>query len=483
MVAMAIIISAVMAMTIAIVMRYISQVREEQYLRIYHQSALNLAQAGFTEAQAYFIRREKVAFADTYTLTTYTANNNPFYYPDYAFKPLYSTISKDSDTEEIGPASYRSNPDAITYESGNTIASAIVRTIPLTDPYGNTDPSKGLTNKTWGRYVVERQWPKNWSPFGNSMSAITDPLAVHDLSQARAEGAAIGAGLVWGISSRAYVYRNDVSLTASDAAAFNQGDINEAPLRQYQGRRLLLAQATVYGELVGLSLWVPSSRPAVWLRTCSSLSVGTKGKVDKGGTGSAVVITRNDSSTCPSSGVNGSVDSSKYDPTLGLVFSGFTLTDLKNAADRVNEPGQNPVTLFPVYADSGAAGAGYQAAVSKGTFYFLEGNATFPDRSSNKYQSALAGTGMLFVNGNLTVASGHNGWWNGIIVVNGNASLSDPCDISGMIILLNNGSLTITGNTKGSYASVLRSPTAVDLAMKFFTNYRLNKATIQYQVK
>jgi hypothetical protein len=114
-------------------------------------------------------------------------------------------------------------------------------------------------------------------------------------------------------------------------------------------------------------------------------------------------------------------------------------------------------------------GAGTSLIMTPMSLTFVDGNATFDATNP------LSGSGVLFVNGNLTVATGPaQHYFNGIVYVTGNIVIQAAAAFSGMVITP--GSVTLG---PGGAAQILRDNGLVTQAIQQVGQYREDK-TMSY---
>ncbi len=270
----------------------------------------------------------------------------------------------------------------------------------VTPPILDTDdPAIGIVRSfeisrgVWGRYEVRRSIP-NVSP--------PEP-EVEDIS---AQRGATTAGSVWKIVSRGYVFR-----LVDDTVKFD-----ESPNQ-------VLAVNVVETEIRRLSL-VPPSFAALSVRDGSKCMIANRGRIQ----GSAAAgIGYDDSTSEPSvlGEVTGSPDLApvaNYNDTTPAIF-GVTRNQLRSVADdRVSSNGEFP------------------NPVPTSHLVFVETDVVFDkDRP-------LRGTGIVFVDGNVTIKPGSNSFFNGFLLVTGNLDVSAPALLRGTVVARNSASFKGVGD-------------------------------------
>jgi len=306
----------------------------------------------------------------------------------------------------------------------------------------------------YARYEVKRQNTNNYLD-----DSLTDTEAVHDITGEKIQGAYNGQGLVWHIESHGYIY----------AKRDGSKRFDEAPNQ-------VLGRAVISTEFRRISIIMPSTKAAVYVDTGGTwsskyLHVHNGAKI-KGGTGFyGVVFKKNSSSTnyditgTPAGYISNSL--LMYGVTAGNtpVFDaeyifGVSASELKLMSDYL-------VTDVSKLPYSGAT----KDLPSIG-IYYIDGNATFNDAWPLRRTS-----GILFVNGNLTIEShSDGGYFTGVIYVNnGSVTINGPFLISGALICNNKGrqliQVTGPGTTEINYDDDI-----INYVRQQLTQYRENKA-------
>jgi hypothetical protein len=417
-----------------IVATYFMNVRSSSTNRQMKDMALEVARAGFEEGLSYFQRQpsgvylpDSIRPSNDYVPATGTT----FSYPDDAFRPL----SGDTDI-------YIS---VTTGTPGFKCTAAIIRDFPLQTSRTVSTSNEPLHGTLWGRYVIKRQVIANWSPGGNTLAGYSDPEAAHDITlQKDFSGTqAPGAGLWWGLTSRGYVYlgngsqsstgSDDISATAS--TVYNS--LTSSPLATYNNRTLLLATAKVYGELYRVSINTPPA--AVYAASGVTISGNGQGYINAGTNSGTYSVYCASSSCTPSGGVNlvgGSTDPNQIAPSVSVVFPGMTKSVLQGQA---TSGCFGDVTILP---DAGNS-LSYTTEVATTKFYYLHRasspNTAFvfnplPVSGAPLGSYCFNGTGLIFVDGDLSITADTQATWSGIVFVDGNCYLNGPASIQGQLI-------------------------------------------------
>jgi len=288
--------------------------------------------------------------------------------------------------QESQPVCNISNPDSAfnpKYSTNTAQSDTIDESIGIVKEYVLSE-----NDKIWARYEVKKQ---STGPY--------DPHAVHDITGERIEGHQNGEGLCWYIESAGYVF-----IRRSTSVAFNQ------PPNEIIGR------ARVATEIRRLDLSLPADA-AYFVNDGGSSGSRTVEIFSQGR-----VIGENNIGCARYSGEKPRVysggqvtGSPKYQnwvgpPTCSSIF-GVEEDELKNLADYyVNSVSELP-SEYPSMA-----------------LVFIDNSATFD--ATHK----LRGGGILYVNGDLTLESGSNTLFSGLIYVTGKIYIYGPALISGAVV-------------------------------------------------
>jgi hypothetical protein len=455
------------------VFNFVRSNRRNADSRIYQAQAMDVAHQGFEEAVSYFRRQPSGVYLDQAAAETPKdrANITPWpIYPDAAFLP------GPNDTDHWSKLSFAANV-VMTGDQKRIFAQAqgaraMIRTYPLTSVTVTTavGATEAKIPPAWGRYVIRRQNIRNWSPGTNTFSAWDDPEAAHDISHIR-YNSPLGSGDYWTLVSHGYVLDNPAKVTYNayyeNTALFAGGNLVSSPVTYYNGKRFLLAQARVYGELYRINFYNPSA--AAWVSSGSSITMYSNG-ILKGIGGYAYAY-----GTAPSayggtaSFIGGDLGTSPAAlgraPSVSNTFPGQTAQKLSRLANTVGD-----INIFPKFDDPNLSDI-----ATRQTFYFVTGAATFLSGTS---QRVMTGNGLVFVNGNLTFNQGNLSAWTGIVFVQGNCVVHSPVNITGCLIVT--GTLTIGDSPAGNNkAEVTYDSALVDDVKKFLQKFRLDKNSIQ----
>ena len=293
----------------------------------------------------------------------------------------------------------------------------------------------------WARYEVKRQSVNNYAD-----PTLTDNEAVHDITAEKMQGQLPGNGYVWYIESHGYVYAK-----RDEAKRYD-----EAPNE-------VVGKSVISTEFRRITISMPV-RSAVIVDTGGSggtrrVNVINYAKV-RGGTGS-YGATRRVVSNTPNTTPNGTVSSNyQYDTAITpeRIF-GVSSSELKLMSDYL----VSDVSKLP-YAGSKLPGIG---------IYYIDGNATF-----NATYPLWRVSGILFVNGNLTITNYDTQvYFAGIIYVDsGTVNINCPGLITGALVANNRGSQNVTIDGSNGVIEINYDEDILSLMRQQLTQYRENKA-------
>jgi hypothetical protein len=456
----------VMLLAISVIQKITAQ-RKSSTDEYFREQAINVAKAGFEEGTSFF--RRQPGGVDLASSPYCPSNNLPItttawpLWPDAAFAPGVTNGIYDTD--------YYAQTLTSTSYAGLTVpamvcAAGIIRTFPLIYSNASATAQVAVGSQLWGRFVLKRQNARNWSPGSNTYAAFTDPEAVHDISAIKTSSA-LGAGTNWSILSHGYVYAYPTDLTIP--AAFTGNSILNPPLMMYNGKRLLLAQASVYGEISRMNFNLPFA--AVYLYRADKLLINGMGYVD--GTGGFDAAAP--ASTGTFNPLNGGAsvpsvptETNSAAPSLGTVFPGMTGGALQQKANKAG----TMTSIFPCPADTN-----FNAEVDTATFlYCTDTGGTVFQPAGASTVNQLTGIGLAYFAGNLTVSAGSLSSWAGVVYVNGNVYLQGPADISG--ILIATGTVTIGNAATPNKATVEYNKDAIATAEQLLQNFTVTENSV-----
>ncbi len=411
--------------------------KQSRQQELYVNEAKNAALAGLQDAKGWFIRQasQPVSAASGFgaepnPVPTFSVNPTQtpavslfkFTYVDQAFNPTYNAA----------------NPML-----GDTMNATIAGIVNEFSPQGAGSVSEGGSGDViWDRYEVRQQ-----------SAGATDPNAVHDISGERVNNTFNGSGLAWYLVSTGYVYKR------MDFQKINSGTDWKIPYNQ--SPNILLGTSKMATEIRKLSVQNP-------------FPLGSPG----GGVKGAAIYTKFINQVNIASGPGNEVSGYKNPPYVGC--AGITVTGAcpnPTGYTTVNFPDGTycaPATLANELTDSyvfgmsvtslaaladfqGSAGPNTQVVDINGTqdkLTYYQGNLTYDPASAVTQYQALDASGILVVNGNLTLTSGYNTAgttfitqiYDGVIFVTGNLTLQGA-QVDGEVIVGNtSGATTANGN-------------------------------------
>lgn len=307
----------------------------------------------------------------------------------------------------------------------------------LTPPIIDTiDPLIGIvrefqiTNSVWGRYEVWKEWPADPDPV---RLAWRNQMQCSDISLLRGN---LSPGSVWRLRSLGYVFRR-----SDPAVPFNQ-----APNQ-------VIGQDMTEVELRRLALQ-PPGQAALCARTGSTISVLTRGRVN-GGSVAAGLYFLNSTGSPTVTGTGATVAgtpnqsaASTYEDTFESVF-GVSQDELTAMADY-------NVTLL----------GDFPSPVPVDTIVLSTTGMTFTATQP------LKGTGVVAIVGDTVVSQGSYSAFSGLLYVQGNLTLREPCEIQGAVVVT--GSVTVQGNS--DYATVTYDDAILAHLRQELGTYRLSSA-------
>jgi hypothetical protein len=302
------------------------------------------------------------------------------------------------------------------------------------------DPDIGLvrefriTGRTWARYEVWKQWAGDPVP---TRLAWRQQVQCLDVSRPRADAT---PGTMWQLRSVGYVYDR-----ADPTLAFDQ-----APNRVLASQ---FASTEVRRVVIGLP-----GQAAVNVGDGNSCHINTNGRIT-GGSGAGIYYPSGTGTptTGPASAnrVTGSPSLSAttqpYDDSYEGVFNS-SLDELKAMANLVVTDTADFPTPVPEMG---------LLVVDAGT---LQIDA----------DHALRGTGIVIIRGNVVMTPGNNSLFSGLLYVDGNLTVREPCEINGSVICT--GNLTVQGAS--DYATINFDSAILSTLMTRIGNYRLASATL-----
>lgn len=318
--------------------------------------------------------------------------------------------------------------------SSNTLSSDTMdSTIGIVNQYALESKSN-----LWARYEVHRQL----NPIGTPTAVSVDPHAVHDVSGEMMMNTTHqdGEGLMWSLESIGYIFKQ---LDATKA-------YNQAP-------NVILSSARMKTAIRKMAVNPPASS-AVIATNLSSIRSGSLGRIYGQGNFCASAVNTG-SGPVTSGGIfsqAGCVNTTPLaDISENFVFGLSGPSDVKSVADFIGTAA-NPINF------SGS----YKLA-------YYEGNVTYDPASTNVLLQKLSNaSGVLYVNGNLTILDGTNSFFDGLIYATGAVTIGIACEIQGQIIGRNGVVVGSTSSMTGDNANVYYGSTQMGKAAQFVGTYR-----------
>jgi hypothetical protein len=314
-----------------------------------------------------------------------------------------------------------------------------------TDPVHNDtiDQNIGLvkeyqlsqSNALWARYEVKRQ--------SNPASVPYEAHAVHDITGDRMHTGGAddynGAGIVWYVESTGYIYRRRNSSKAYNALP------NE-----------IVGRARVSTEIRRITLNLPSEA-AFFVNNPGTNSNRTVKIYDDGriNGGTKIGCSSMPPSRTPSKSGTGYYSSyqvlyASASLSTNYIF-GVSTSELKSLADYVASSVDALPTTLPDMS-----------------LIYIDGDATFTSAKP------LRASGILFVNGDLTLQAGSNSLFSGFIYVMDKAYIYAPCFVSGSMIAYNG--MTLSASAATDVAEIDYDKGILSSVRQQICQYRENKS-------
>jgi hypothetical protein len=410
--------------------------------------AEDAARAGLIDALGWFRRQntQPVAATTLFGATpqptpTFTA---PISFVDQVFNPIYNT----------------SNPSATDTLDGSMTIGIVNEFSP--DGAGSVSEATTIGDQVvWERYEVQRQ-------LGSSTTLMTN--AAHDISGERVDQAFNGQGLVWYVQSTGYVYqRHDYTKSATGPTTW------ATPYNMLPNR--IMAKAIMGTEFRKMSLNKPFGvGAALYCKdiTKVNLNSGNNSVLSNGGkSGTFAWASANNSGAAPSGGTTTNVQvgapvscagTGNFTSLIDSKVFGMSLKDVQSIADVIG----NASTTINF---AGMTAGSYQ-------LIYYGGNLTIDPASAVTQYQSINGSGILVVNGDLTMTSSGTTFsaFSGLIYVSGNFT-NNGCLINGSVIMgytggsASSGNVTITG-TGAYHGSITYNPSIFTYLQANVAQYR-----------
>jgi hypothetical protein len=262
---------------------------------------------------------------------------------------------------------------------------------------------------------------------------------VLDVSASKGRSATGGAaGTVWQLESVGTIWvQNDST----------KPGYNTSP-------NVVLSQQTFRTEIQRIAVTLPDGGEALYSGNCDKVTIGTKTKIEGGPaigischSGGGLGIVKNGIITGTTQTKTNSV--AAYD--IPSVF-GVTKQELQGLADvNVTQITDLPATLPSM------------------SIIVINADAVFTNARP------LVGSGILVVFGNLTLSSGSDSDWNGVIYATGNIAIAEPSLVSGAIISASSTS-TMTINSGSDISEVDYDPSMIGQINAQMGQYRFSRS-------
>jgi hypothetical protein len=283
------------------------------------------------------------------------------------------------------------------------------RLLTMTSPpvLDTIDPEIGIvrefqiTNSIWGRYEVWKEW--NADPDEKRL-AWRQQMQTTDVSSMRGN---LSAGSVWRVRSLGYVFRR-----VDEDVPFNQppNQILGQDMTEVEARRLALQ---------------PPGQAALCARNGGSVQVLTRGRI-VGGTLGAGIYYLIGGGTPTISGTGSSVGGTPSQSAASTYQDNF---------EAVFGVGQSELTAMADYVVGNAND--FPSPVPMNTVVLSTVGMTFTAARP------LSGTGVVAIVGNTTVGQGSYSSFSGLLYVQGNLVVREPCEIQGAVVVT--GSVRVEG--------------------------------------
>ncbi|MFN3244490.1 MAG: hypothetical protein ACE37K_23490 [Planctomycetota bacterium] len=310
----------------------------------------------------------------------------------------------------------------------------VLDTVAIPQVLDTDDPDIGLvrdfqvSGNLWARYEVWKEWDADPDP---DRLAWRQQFECNDISAPKAGGS---AGTAWRLRSVGYVYRR-----------FDENvDFNVEP-------NVVLATEMTETDVLRAVINLPG-QAAINVADGNSCHINTNGRVVGGdmagiyypqGSGTPTTGPSNQNRVTGTPGLSGGTT---YDDSYEAVF-GLTFAELSSMADMV-------VTNQ----------ADFPNPVPDNALIIVDLGSTFNIDSA----LPLTGSGLIVVNGNMTMNSGNNSLFSGMLYVDGNFTMRAPSEINGSVVVT--GNMTLQGAS--DYATINFDADALSALMANFGTYR-----------
>ena len=260
-----------------------------------------------------------------------------------------------------------------------------------------------ITNSIWGRYEVWKEWAGDPDA---ARQAWRQQMQTADISDLRGN---LSPGSVWRVRSIGYVYRR-----VDGDVPFNQApnQVLGQELTEIEARRLALQ---------------PPGQSALCARTGSTVQIRTRGRIVGGSLGAGIYYLQG--TGAPSiSGTGASVAGTPSTSAATSYNDGF---------ESVFGVSQSELTAMADYVVGNAID--FPSPVPMNTVVLSTVGMNFTAAQP------LSGTGVVAIVGNTTVGQGSYSAFSGLLYVQGNLVVREPCEIQGAVVVT--GTVIVEGSS------------------------------------
>jgi hypothetical protein len=307
----------------------------------------------------------------------------------------------------------------------------------------------------WGRYEV-RTYALDAS--GGTVLVVRDVSVDRNLTS-------MDNGWAWYVESKGIIFKK-ADATAYQTTSFYNPPISSPSSYAYTPNRTamwtsvgwrpyvtIVTSATSSTEIRRLVFQPPAGGGALCSRRGDNVTIAAKARV-AGGSKPGLLYPTGTGNSSQSGELTGTParlvvsPAADYQDGVASVFGGMTKTDLRTTADLYATAMSSLPSRLPEYS-----------------LVYYKGNPTFTA------SQPLRGTGILFVEGNLTIDYDSNSFYSGIIYVEGTYTQRSPSLVKGMVIVTS----TCRLEGVGDYAELDYDPELLNQVLMFMGQYRFSK--------
>ncbi len=287
-----------------------------------------------------------------------------------------------------------------------------------------------INGSIWGRYEAWKEWDQDPDP---TRLAWRQKVQVNDISS---QSSVAGVGNVWRLTCVSYVFRQ-----IDPAKRFDE------PPNQVLGTDIM-------GTEIRRMTMAPPGQAALCSRTASQTTINAKASILGGALGAGIFTASGTGTVVQtnSPSINGSpgiASSSTYDDSCEAVF-GVSSTELRALADvRVTDPANFP----------------YPLGTNQIIFVDVPTLTLTPAKP-------LVGTAVVYVQGDLVFAYNTKSFFTGLLYVDGDLTIREPCEINGTVIC--NGTVSVDGQS--DWVNISYDDDALNRLRAEIGQYRLSAA-------